>query len=137
MIFIASGENIRKAREHHVVRVIKSTIAAHTEDGTLQYRGVNLLERLQPGCTLEMPKQAMIRSFSMRAEEMVSQYRIQRVSSNHEGGSNGDSQNSENDRKMEELSKNAIQEVDEMAENVEEHDQDIPPAGEQNLPGQV
>jgi hypothetical protein len=79
-----------------------------------------------------MPKQAMIRSFSMRAEEMVSQYRIQRISSSHEGNSQ---QDNETDRKMEEISKNAIQEVDEMAENVEENE-DNPPT-DQNLPGTV
>jgi hypothetical protein len=37
----------------------------------LQYRGINLLERLEPGTTLLMPKVSMIRTASMRAEELV------------------------------------------------------------------
>ena len=81
----------------------------------------------------------MIRSFSMRAEEMVSQYRIQRISSSHEGNSTS---NPEAEKRLEEISNNAIQEVDEMAENVEEQENDndvlTPQAGdEHNLPGQV
>ncbi len=104
------------------MRIIKATIAAHTEDGTLQYRGVNLLERLEPGCTLAMPKQAMIRSYSMRAEEMVSQYRITArsfVSSNSSANLDTGREGAPSQADVA-ASHAAIKEVDEMAEAVEE-----------------
>jgi hypothetical protein len=124
-----SGKNLERARELKAARIVKSTIAAHTEDGTLQYRGVNLLERLEPGITLSMPKQSMIRSYSMRAEEMVSSYRLSARSfltasqadllSRTSGGSTAPSRADTEKMKQ---SVAAIHEVDEMAEAVEEHD---------------
>ncbi len=112
------------------MRIVKATIAAHTEDGQLQYRGVNLLERLQPGCTLEMPKQAMIRSYSMRAEEMVSQYRItarsfvaSSASQAAMAASEGSVSSAAPSRHTAEASKAAIAEVDEMAEAVEHEEE--------------
>ncbi len=137
------------AREANAVRIVKATIAAHNEDGTLQYRGVNLLERLQPGCTLEMPKQAMIRSYSMRAEEMVSQYRITARSFVATSASQATMAASEGapataSHHTAEASRAAIAEVDEMAEAVEHeeekdgggHAADATPAAS-SLPGEV
>ena len=51
-------------------------IAAHASDPQLAYRGVNLLERLEPGVTLKMPRVALVRSHSMRVEEMASGLRL-------------------------------------------------------------
>ncbi len=126
------------------MRIVKATIAAHNEDGQLQYRGVNLLERLQPGCTLEMPKQAMIRSYSMRAEEMVSQYRITArsfvASSASQAALGADSSATAPSRHTAEASKAAIAEVDEMAEAVEheeEHQAGAAGGDPGSVPGQV
>jgi len=63
--------NLARARAADAVKVVRAAVTANAGDATLQYRGVNLLERLAPDSTLSMPKQAMIRSASMRAEEMV------------------------------------------------------------------
>ncbi len=63
--------NVEIARAANAVTVVKTVIGAHVEDGNLQYRGINLLERLEPGCTTDMPKVNMVRSASMAAEEMV------------------------------------------------------------------
>lgn len=140
LITAATGTNLRLAKEANAARIVKSTIAAHSEDGQLQYRGVNLLEKLEPGCTDSMPKQKMIRSYSMRAEEMVSQYRISAKSFMSQNTASRDTG-------MESRSNAAIAEVDEMAEAVEEHEgkeaddkaaaerKDGEPAG--NLPGTV
>jgi hypothetical protein len=134
-----SGKNLERARELKAARIVKSTIAAHTEDGTLQYRGVNLLERLEPGCTLAMPKQAMIRSYSMRAEEMVSQYKMSARSLVTSGSSSGLATDRDGAISHADVAAShaAIKEVDEMAEAV---DEDGPaPGGEETkpLPGTV
>lgn len=63
--------NLARARAADAVKVVRAAVTANATDATLQYRGVNLLERLAPDSTLTMPKAAMIRSASMRAEEMV------------------------------------------------------------------
>lgn len=66
-----AGTNATLAREANAVRIVKEVVAAHSDDGQLAYRGINLLERLERGCTAEMPKLSLIRSASMRAEEMA------------------------------------------------------------------
>ena len=70
----ASGENLRIAREHSAVRVIKELVARQS-DPHLSFRGINLLERLEANSTTDMVKQAMIRSQSMRADEMARFFR--------------------------------------------------------------
>lgn len=57
------------------MRVLKDVLTLHgSSDAHLQYRGINVLERLEKGCTKQMPKQTMLRSQSMRAEELVRFY---------------------------------------------------------------
>lgn len=56
------------------MRVIKELVARQS-DPHLSFRGINLLERLEQNSTSDMVKQAMIRSQSMRADEMVRFYR--------------------------------------------------------------
>lgn len=137
--------NKERAVAANAVRIIKAVIAAHTEDGTLQYRGVNLLERLQPGCTLEMPKQAMVRSYSMRAAEIVSQYKdsatsFVRSESKRMMAGAGAVAEGESDspritaaaQERAKLNKQAIAEVDELAEAVEDHED-----GHDSVPGTV
>ena len=68
--------NAAFARGVSAVKVVRAVIAAHASDPQLAYRGVNLLERLEPGVTLKMPRVALVRSHSMRVEEMASGLRL-------------------------------------------------------------
>jgi Armadillo/beta-catenin-like repeat len=65
------GENVSRANTADAVSVIKGALLNFASDAQLQYRGVNLLERLTPGATESMPRQALIRSQSMRTDELV------------------------------------------------------------------
>jgi hypothetical protein len=63
--------NAAFARGVSAVKVVRAVMAAHASDPQLAYRGVNLLERLEPGVTLNMPRVALVRSQSLRAEEIA------------------------------------------------------------------
>jgi hypothetical protein len=65
------GENTARAVSADAVNVVKGALLNFASDAQLQYRGVNLLERLTPGATEAMPRQALIRSQSMRTDELV------------------------------------------------------------------
>lgn len=112
--------------------MVKAAVSSHSSDGQLQYRGVNLLERLQEGVTLTMPKQAMIRSYSMRVEEEVGNSRSAArsfVASQSQlalAASEAASRPAHVDKIA--LSNAAIAEVDELAEAVEETEEEAPPA---------
>lgn len=141
--------NIERARAAHAVQVVLAVIAAHTDDGQLQYRGINLLERLEPGCTTEVPKVNLIRSASMQAEELVLHSRsMARIASRKimsqaraaaargvGGAPDCDDAPASSCPRLQELhralsseqiaaNKAAISEVDEMAEHVEGDDED-------------
>ncbi len=53
------------------MRVLQKVVASHVGDAQLQYRGVALLEKLEPGCTAAMPRQARIRSQAIKTDELV------------------------------------------------------------------
>lgn len=125
-----SGANLRKARMANAIPVIKTCVRAHAEDGTLLYRGVNLLERLEPGVSASMPRLNMVRSASMRAEEMVLGLKsFARQASSRTNGPNSQASASARgdggagggvDAGMMAANAAAIAEVDELAEQVEE-----------------
>lgn len=125
-----SGANLRKARMANAIPVIKTCVRAHAEDGTLLYRGVNLLERLEPGVSASMPRLNMVRSASMRAEEMVLGLKsfARQASSRTNGPSSTASASARGDggagggvdAGMMAANAAAIAEVDELAEQVEE-----------------
>ena len=113
--------NVRRAREANAITVVKAVIQAHIEDGTLQFRGINLLERLVPGCTASMPKVNLIRSASMRAEELVMSMRSMARIASARGMSVRDMVGS-NQLDADAIARNAqaIAEVDELAHQVDE-----------------
>jgi hypothetical protein len=64
------AENLAAARAANAVKIIKACISAHASDAQLQYRGINLIERLEPGSSHEMPRLALLRSDTMRTDEL-------------------------------------------------------------------
>jgi hypothetical protein len=125
-----TGENLKRARLANAITIVKTCVKCHPDDGTLQYRGVNLLERLEPGCTASMPKLNMVRSASMAAAEMAGAYKSFRVGgggnqSSRAGGSQATARGvagGVSDAEMQMANAKAIAEVDELAEQVEESD---------------
>jgi hypothetical protein len=121
-----TGANLKRARLASAITVVKAVVRAHTEDGTLQYRGINLLERLEPGCTASMAKVNMVRSASMRAEEMVLGLKsfARQASSRNPASSSRGVVGGVSDADVRAANAAAIAEVDELAELVEEGDSD-------------
>jgi hypothetical protein len=121
-----TGANLKRARLASAITVVKAVVRAHTEDGTLQYRGINLLERLEPGCTVSMAKVNMVRSASMRAEEMVLGLKsfARQASSRNPASSSRGIAGGVSDAEVRAANAAAIAEVDELAELVEEGDSD-------------
>jgi hypothetical protein len=77
---IGESESLRLAREASAEKVVKAVIAAHTYDAQLQYLGVNLLEKLRPGCTTESStSKQLVRSASLRAMGDSHAYRHSRL----------------------------------------------------------
>ncbi|RYG56450.1 hypothetical protein EON66_02865 [archaeon] len=112
--------NVRIAQLANAIMVVKTVIQSHTDDGTLQYRGINLCERLEPGSTASMPKVNLVRTASMRAEELVFKKRsVARIESMRNArGPTGSGLDADT------IAANAaaIQEVDELAQHVEEEE---------------
>jgi hypothetical protein len=117
--------NLQRARDANAARIVKTVIQAHIEDGTLQFRGINLLERLEPGCTSEMPKVNLIRSASMRAEEMVMNTRsVARIASSRGMSMKEMVSGRREDPEAAARNAAAIAEVDELAHQVDDESSD-------------
>jgi hypothetical protein len=72
-----SGANLERAREVHAARIVQSILKAHSTDGVLEFKGIGLIEMLEPGSAAG----AGLASSGAREESLRTQEQVVRARS--------------------------------------------------------